>query len=176
MLLGDYKPKNFPLTYWESVVPKAGKWIALLHQLQEEAQSTLELAWQCVKERITWGFRPFKLNNLVWLKGKNLKTLYESKKIAPKCKGPFKIINVLKPLTYQLKLPTQWKIHPIFHVNLLTPFRETNVHGPNYLKLSPDLINKEEKYKVEAIIAHQKHGRWNQYLIKWKGYPMSGNS
>jgi hypothetical protein len=63
----------------------------------------------------------------------------------------------------------------MFHANLLTPFKETEMHGPNYLKLTPDLINQEEEYEVEAIITHRKHGRWNQYLIKWKGYPTSDN-
>ena len=50
------------------------------------------------------------------------------------------------------------------------------MHGPNYPKLTPDLINQEKEYKVEAIIMHRKYGRWNQYLIKWKGYPTSDNS
>jgi hypothetical protein len=64
----------------------------------------------------------------------------------------------------------------VFHANLLTPFKETEMHGPNYPKLTPDLINQEKEYKVEAIIMHRKYGRWNQYLIKWKGYPTSDNS
>ena len=34
----------------------------------------------------------------------------------------------------------------------------------------PDIINKEEEYKVEEIRKHQKKGWGTQYLVHWKGY------
>src|SRR6266478_10200946 len=42
----------------------------------------------------------------------------------------------------------------------------------------PDLIEGEEEYEVERIVAHRMFGRSKsrQYLIKWKGYPESDNS
>ena len=36
--------------------------------------------------------------------------------------------------------------------------------------LLPDIINKEEEYKVEEIRKHRKKGRETQYLVHWKGY------
>jgi len=76
-----------------------------------------------------------------------------------------------------LKLPTQWSIHDVFHIDLLTPYRETNLHGSNYLRLAPDLVDNEEEYKVEKILDSWQfsRGRKKQYLIKWKGYPDSDN-
>jgi hypothetical protein len=47
-----------------------------------------------------------------------LKTSYY-KKIAPKMEGPFKIKEVLGPVTYRLKLPETWRIHDVFHAILL---------------------------------------------------------
>lgn len=90
--------------------------------------------------------------------------------------GPFEITEVLGPLTYRLKLPNQWRIHPIFHATLLTPYRENDSHGPNFTLPPPDLIEGQEEYEVEAIIGHWK--RWGRmtYLMKWKGYPTSENS
>jgi hypothetical protein len=105
-----------------------------------------------------------------------LKIAYPTRKLAPKREGPFSITEVLSPLSYRLKLPSQWRIHPVFHAALLSPYRETNEHGPNFLEPPPDLIEGEKEYEVEAIIAHKKVGRTTRYLVKWKDYPTSENS
>jgi hypothetical protein len=55
-------------------------------------------------ERIKLNFVPFKKGQMVWLDLRHLKTNYY-KKMAPKREGPFKIEEVLGPVTYQLKLP-----------------------------------------------------------------------
>jgi hypothetical protein len=113
----------------------------------------------------------------VWLEGHNLPTEQPTAKLAPKCHGPFPIKKVLSPITYQLTLPSTWKIHDVFHVDLLTPYIETDFHGPNYMRPPPDLINKEEEYEVEQVLSSRRHGRGRkvQYLVKWKGYPDSDN-
>ena len=65
----------------------------------------------------------------------------------------------------------------MFHTDLLTPYRETTMHGVNYQRPAPDLIEGEEEYEVERIMDSRRHGRKKtlQYLIKWKGYPDSDN-
>ena len=68
----------------------------------------------------------------VWLDGCNIKTYHPTAKLAAKRHGPFPIRRVLSPIDYQLTLPEQWKIHNMFHVGLLTPYREMEFHGPNY--------------------------------------------
>jgi hypothetical protein len=95
----------------------------------------------------------------------------------PKHHRPFPIKKVLSPITYQLTLPPTWKIHDVFHVDLLTPYIETDFHSPNYMRPPPDLINEEEEYEVEQVLASRCHGRGCkvQYLVKWKGYPDSEN-
>jgi len=80
------------------------------------------------------------------------------------------------PITYHLKLPDQWRIHPVFHASLLSPYQETETHGPNFLQPPPDLIEREEEYEVEAIIAHRKREKGHRYLVKWTSYPSSDNS
>ena len=96
--------------------------------------------------------------------------------ITSKWEGPFCISKVLGPLTYQLKLPEQWKIHPIFHTTLLTPFKENNIHRHNYINPPPDLIDGEPEYEIEAINAHRRQGRGYLYLVKWKGYYSAENT
>ncbi len=94
-------------------------------------------------------------------------------KLAPKRYGPFPITKVLGPVTYQLRLPEQWNIHPVFHVDLLTPYKETEFHGRNFERPLSDLINGEEEYKVERVVNSRRFGRGRQvqYLVHWKGYP-----
>ncbi len=118
------------------------------------------------------------ISQKVWLEAKNLALPYGTVKLAPRCHGPFKITKVLLPVTYRLKLPFQWTIHPVFHMSLLTPYIETYKHSENYSRPPPDLIDNDEQYEVENIHSHQRHGRQKQlqYLIKWLRYPKSNNT
>ena len=119
----------------------------------------------------------YKVRDQVWLKGRHLHTNQPTTKLVPRRHKLFKIAQVMSPVNYCLELPTQWSIHPVFHINLLTPYRETPTHGPNYQHPPPDLVDGEEEYEVEKILDSQQFGRrWKlQYLVKWKGYPDSEN-
>ena len=96
--------------------------------------------------------RTYQEGDKVWLEGHSLHLDQPSIKLSLKHHGPFKITRVLSPITYQLELPTQWKIHNIFHIDLLTPYLETDFHGPNFVQPPPDLINGEEDYEVKEIL------------------------
>jgi hypothetical protein len=71
----------------------------------------------------------------------------------------------------------QWSIHPVFHIDLLMPYRETTMHGPNFTRPAPELIDGEEEYSIEKILDSWRFGRRQclQYLVKWEGYPDSDN-
>jgi RNase H-like domain found in reverse transcriptase/Reverse transcriptase (RNA-dependent DNA polymerase)/Integrase zinc binding domain/Chromo (CHRromatin Organisation MOdifier) domain len=114
----------------------------------------------------------------VWLEGKNLPISHGMVKLSPKRYGPFLITKLISPVASQLNLPASWNIHPVFHNNLLTPYVETNAHGPNFTRPPPDLINGEAEYEVEAIRSHHYFGKNKrlQYLLKWKGYPEADNT
>src|SRR5579863_5686676 len=120
----------------------------------------------------------WKVGQKVWLEAKNLPLPHGTIKLAPKHHGPFQITRVISPVAYQLQLPHQWNIHPVFHASLLTPYIETDSHRPNYSRPPPDLIAGEVEYEVEQIRSHRHHGRRKQlqYLLKWKGYPESDNT
>ena len=52
------------------------------------------------------------------------------------------------------------------------PYKETEEHGTNYEEPPPDVIEGEEEYEVEKVLASRKTG-WHkqlQYLLQWKGY------
>jgi hypothetical protein len=88
------------------------------------------------------------------------------KKIAPKREGPFKIDEVLGPVTYQLKLPESWRIHNVFHAALLRPYIENKVYGNNYPRPLPELLEGKEVYEAETILKHWRRGRGYQYYVK----------
>ena len=77
-----------------------------------------------------------------------------------------------------MEIPKHWKIHNVFHANLITPYKETELHGPNYTRPPPDLVDGEEEFEVEKIIDMKRMGQGckTYYLVKWKGYPTSDNS
>jgi hypothetical protein len=119
----------------------------------------------------------YKEGDLVWLEGKNLCINQPTTKLAPRRHGPFKIVQVMSTVNYRLELPMQWSIHPVFHIDLLTPYKETIMHGPNFTRPAPELIDGEEEYSVEKILDSRHFGRRRrlQYLVKWEGYPDAEN-
>ena len=74
----------------------------------------------------------FEEGKQVWLKGHNLKTHHPTTKLVPHQYGPFSINKKLSLVTYRLTLPPLMKIHPVFHVDLLTRYCKTKAHSLNY--------------------------------------------
>ena len=76
------------------------------------------------------------------------------KKIGPRREGPFEIVRVIGPVTYQLNLPKSWKVHNMFHATLLRQYKEIEVYGANFAKPPPELIEGEEVYEIDSILRH----------------------
>jgi hypothetical protein len=158
-----------------SPIPRVALRLEQLREAQVQAHNAMIKAQQSwVKHRDT---PKYKEGDQVWLEGKNLRINQPTAKLVPRRHGPFKIIQVMSAVNYRLELPMQWSIHPVFHIDLLTPYRETIMHGPNFTRPTPELIDGEEEYTVEKILDSQHFGRRRrlQYLVKWEGYPDSDN-
>ena len=99
-------------------------------------------------------FKPFSIGEQVWLEGTNLKLPVNlTSKLSPRQYGPFKVVTIISPVAYQIELPPQWKIYNIFHVSLLTAYKETEQHGPNFVEPPPDIIEGEPEWEVKQILA-----------------------
>jgi hypothetical protein len=158
-----------------SPIPRVTLRLEQLKEARVQARNAMIKAQQSwVKHRDT---PKYKEGDQVWLEGKNLRINQPTAKLAPRRYGPFKIIQVMSAVNYQLELPTQWSIHPVFHIDLLMPYRETTMHGPNFTRPAPELIDGEEEYSVEKILDSRHFGRRRclQYLVKWEGYPDADN-
>jgi hypothetical protein len=158
-----------------SPIPQVALRIQQFKEARERAQQSM------IKAQRSWvkhkDMPKFQLGDLVWLEGKNLRTVQPTAKLAPKRHGPFKVTQVMSAVNYRLELPTQWSIHPVFHIDLLTPYHEMPIHSANYQRPPPDLVEGEEEYEVETVLVSRRFGcgKKLQYLVKWKGYPDSDN-
>jgi hypothetical protein len=112
----------------------------------------------------------------VWLEARNL-TIAGNRKLSPKRYSPYQISKKISAVAYQLNLPSSMKIHNMFHIDLLLPYKETEAYGTPYTHPSP-VIEKEEEYEVENVldVRRNKRSRRLEYLIHWKGYPHSDDS
>ncbi|KXN93252.1 hypothetical protein AN958_00176, partial [Leucoagaricus sp. SymC.cos] len=163
-------PPSIPTILETPSVDSSKERLRILDHTQNEAITSHKLAAEQIAHQITSTFKPFKQCQKVWLEATNLHLSYPSLKIAPKQQGPFTVKQVISPLVYKLNLPQTWKIHPVFHASLLTPYNENDIHSPNLPLPPPDMIEGEEQYKVEGIVNHCLHSEGLQYLVKWKGY------
>ena len=105
-----------------------------LEQVWKQAQEGIIKAQKVMKMKHPghWKFQPYKEGDQVWIEGTNLQTLYPSKKLEPKRYGPFKILKQSSDTIYRVEISWQWKIHNVFYSNLLTPYKEMELHRPNF--------------------------------------------
>ncbi|KAI0992133.1 hypothetical protein K3495_g16053, partial [Podosphaera aphanis] len=115
--------------------------------------------------------RNFKPGDFVWLNYQNVKTLRPCRKLDFKKGGPFKILEAVGNYAFKLELPQSARIHPVFHVSLLSPVATDPLPGqtsgpPPVLDAKDD----DPEYEIEKIIgSHWQNGEL-YYLVRWKGY------
>ena len=153
-------------------------WMITVH---DESQKGLEEA----QERMRWYTDPtwkelpaYQVGDLVMLSGRKIKTRRPSKKLDHKNHGPFQIEKMVSPLAIRLTLPRKWKIHNVFHVSLLEPYRTSEHRAPpepSKVLREADDIEQSEEYDVEEVMYSVERGHGNNkriiYLVKWLDYP-----
>jgi hypothetical protein len=174
-----FQPEFIPPVNFATHLPAVEDRLKALDQVRREVSAALQVATEVMKRKGPLSAsQKFSAGQLVWLEGTNIKTTHPKVKLSPRRHGPFKIITTTATNS-RLQLPKQWRIHPVFHNSLLTPYNETPEHGPNYTQPPPEIIEGEdEHYEVETILNARPtpNRRGIQYLVKWKGYPDSENT
>jgi len=68
-------------------------------------------------------------------------------------------------------------LHPVFNVVKLSPAPDNPIVGRRWNPPPPpELIDGEEKYVVEKILNSRMFRQKLQYLVKWEGYGIEGNT
>ena len=129
--------------------------IRQIHEAQEECKRAIEQSQEISKRAYDKWKRDnpsFQVRDSVWLEATNLTTDEPSPKLASKRHGPFRIKDKLSDLTYQLELPAQWKIHDVFHVNVLSEATPDTI--PNCVNPAPPpvKVNNEEFWVIEKYL------------------------
>jgi hypothetical protein len=157
-------------------VPAIEEWKSQLLEARKSAQEAIS------KVQSLWTkdphFQRYCIDQKVWLEGTHLHTMHPTTKLRAKCFGPFKVTEVLSAVTYRLDLPPVWRIHNAFHAAVLHPYKETELHGPNFVETPPDLVEGHEEWEVDNVLASRHTGQKKtlQYLVRWKGFSEAHDS
>ena len=102
-------------------------------------------------------------------------------KLRAKFIGPFSIKEVRSDVTVVLELPrVMSRRHPVFHVNLLRPFRDDPTRFPNRRQVNrpvAELIDRQQEWVAERVLGERelRNGQV-QYLVLWEGWPVAEGS
>ncbi len=129
-------------------MPAAQERIQTLHQTRIDLQAHLDHL-QKVKDNKTPP--QLTIGQRVWLEGRNLH-IRGLAKLLPKRYGPFQVKQKIGNVAYHLDLPASIKVHDVFHIDLLTPYKEMEEYGQAYTRPPPIMVQSEEEYEVESIL------------------------
>ncbi|MBW0546950.1 hypothetical protein O181_086665 [Austropuccinia psidii MF-1] len=72
---------------------------------------------------------------------------------------------------YHLKLPQQGKsVHPVFHVSLLEPVKQSSIPNFHQLPPPPALVEEQEEWEVVQALDSKLRRDKLWYLLEWKGF------
>ena len=150
-----------------------------------EAVELAKQAWRSAQDRQAMyannkrrDVEPFKVGTQLLLSTKNVRLKNPgARKLLPKWIGPFKVIKQVGKVAYQLDLPSNLKLHDVFHVSLLQEYRADGTVQPP----PPILIEGEEEFEVDRILDHRDKSvnsrrTSREYLVKWFGYGPEHNT
>ncbi len=154
-----YQPPMSPWDGEPSDVPAVDYWFRESERVWDEAHHHLQRALR--RRKMTADLRrsdapSYQPGQKVWLSTRDIRLCLPCKKLTPRFVGPFTFQKQINPVTFQLNIPPQYRIHSTFHVSLLKPY-----HSPISPSTEPGLITEtplpliqedEAIYEVRAIL------------------------
>jgi hypothetical protein len=168
----------------QSTVPNAVRFTETMQKSLQLAKQYLQQAQDRQKKYADQKRAPvqYQIGQQVLLSSKNLRVAPGlAKKLLPKWVGPFQIERTIEKrgstVAVQLALPMDWKLHDVFHVALIRPYRSDGTVQP---PLPAQWVADEPLYTVDRILDHRfkRVGRKSctEFLVKWKDAPSENNS
>ena len=110
------------------------------------------------------------------------------KKLSPRLYGPFKVLEKRGNRAFKLDLSPRWKIHPVFNVSLLEPYKVSDRPNREQLAREPEDVEGNMEWEVENIVKSEiitytrKDSRVDRefkelrYFVKWAGCSENENT
>ena len=158
--------------------PSAEDLISRLKQEHERLKVHLQEAQARYKEGYdvhTKEAPEFNAGDMVWLARKNIVTNRPSAKLDTRRLGPFKILEIVGEAksAFKLDLPVTMRIHPVFHVSLLSRYRANTIQGRQQPPPPPVEVDGEMEWEVKEVLDSRIHRGKLQYFVDWVGCPVS---
>ena len=160
-------------------VPASDNFVKELQVALATATSSLERSRERAK-RLADGKRQdqeYTVGDMVLLSTANLAIPRNlTRKLAKLYDGPFQVLERIGQNAYRLELPASVRLHPVFNVSQLRPYRHPTATFPGRVidPQPPVVIDGEEEFEVETIIGHRDRrvGKKTirEYHVKWLGY------
>ena len=148
-----------PQTEWmketEGHNPGATMYAHWMQDIHRQVKQTIENTPESMKkyfERKATEQPSIEGRDFVMLHGKNERTKRPSNQLSPKLHGPFKVLEKKGSRAYKLQISPLWKIHPLFQVSLLEPYRASTRPNREQAPRDPGDIEGDLAWEVERII------------------------
>jgi hypothetical protein len=182
MTYGQHPLTPARAAFGKSNVPAAVDFASVIQQAVQRGKTLLLAAQQRQKayydsKRRMLAFKP---GQKVLLSTEHIRLKSPgTQKLLPRFIGPFAVVQRVGENAYKLQLPANLRMHPVFHVSLLKPYKSEGAYQP---PAEPLYFDDEGQpwFEVESVLQHRelKRGKRSvtQYLIKWKGYGHEHNT
>jgi hypothetical protein len=153
-------------------IPVLDKHLQHLQSVRKDTEAALCLSKKQMQTSIEQHMKPYKFNigDKVWLQAKQIKVHQQLSKLGPKQLGPFEVTEVRSDVDYKLALPPALRVHDVFHVDCLSPYKGNKVNRQVPPPPEPITVEGKEEYEVDHIRDSKLFGCTLKYLVRWKGY------
>ncbi|XP_049389049.1 uncharacterized protein LOC125853412 [Solanum stenotomum] len=184
-IISDRDPR-FTGNFWRELFEILGKSLGAYHLAKgweeqlDTAKSYLDKETNKMKKFADRGRRPtdYKEGDMVLVKFnprqfKALRGVHQN--LVRKYDGPFRIVANVGKISYKVEFPPHFKIHSVFHANILKPYHEDKEDtSRNQSRRAPITVTASYDREIEAIIDYQAKQKQGQqasamFLVHWKG-------
>ena len=168
-------------------VPKAHDFVQGIEKAVKRARRELQAAQNrmVMRENARRRDVSYEPGELVLLSTKNLNQPGPGvRKLKPSYLGPFEVQGMVGKVAVKLRLPLAWsRVHNVFHVNLVKPYKPRSENQPSRQCTQPpppvQFYNGEPLWEVESLLDREVVGKGKRrsyrFFVKWTGYDDENN-
>eukprot|EP00035_Acanthoeca_spectabilis_P018899 m.406141 g.406141 ORF g.406141 m.406141 type:complete len:1992 (+) comp16795_c5_seq4:1114-7089(+) len=154
-------------------------------ELLREAAANMTVAANRRRRPIPATLRP---GAKVWVKSDHIMTPEQrasvrangTRKLQQKYHGPYLVLARVGNVAFKIDLPADVKAHPVIHADALKLHTPHNIAGLDDVEVEPLFLpnpdgTTSQGHEVAEILdaRRSKRGKFTEYLVKWKYYPLS---